>query len=245
MKFKYDFHIHSCLSPCGGEDMTPNNIAGMAMLSGINVLALTDHNSVKNCPAFFEACRKVGIVPIAGMELTTSEDIHMVCLFPTLEAAMEFGAFVDENRMKIDNRPDIFGEQIIMNGDDEEIGREESLLIFATDLDVISAARIVRERGGVAYPAHIDKQSNGIIAILGDIPAEAGFTSAEVRDAAKIAELRENYPILKNMLIVSDSDAHALETMSIDPPEIELEADSDDEFLVRNAIIAKLRGEIR
>jgi hypothetical protein len=97
----------------------------------------------------------------------------------------------------------------------------------------------------VAYPAHIDKQSNGIIAILGDIPAEAGFTSAEVRDAAKIAELRENYPILKNMLIVSDSDAHALETMSTDPPEIELEADSDDEFLVRNAIIAKLRGEIR
>ena len=225
--------------------MTPNNIAGMAMLSGIRAAALTDHNSAKNCPAFFEACRNVGIVPIAGMELTTAEDIHMVCLFQTLEAALEFGEFVDENRMKIPNRPDIFGEQIIMNGDDEEIGREEYLLIPATDLDIFTAARAVRERGGVAYPAHIDKQSNGIIAILGDIPKEAGFTCAEVKDPEKIEELKKSYPILNEMLIVSDSDAHQLDSMGLEPPEIEIICDTDDEFLVRNAIIAKLRGEIR
>ncbi len=242
---KYDLHIHSCLSPCGSEDMTPNNIAGMAMLGGIRAAALTDHNSAKNCPAFFEACRRVGVVPIAGMELTTAEDIHMVCLFPTLEAALEFGELVDQNRMKIPNRPDIFGEQIIMNADDEEIGREEYLLIPATDLDIFTAAQMVRERGGAAYPAHIDKQSNGIIAILGDIPKEAGFAAAEVKDAEKITELRAKYPILEDMLIVTDSDAHALEGMGLEPPELDGVFDSEDENLVRNSIIARLRGEIR
>ena len=224
--------------------MTPNNIAGMAMLGGFEVIALTDHNTSKNCPAFFEACRKVGIVPIAGMELTTAEEIHLVCLFPTLEGAMEFSDYVDQNRMKIPNRPDIFGEQLVMNGDDEVIGREESLLIPATDLDVFTAAKEVRARGGAAYPAHIDKQSNGIIAILGDIPKEAGFTTAEVKDPDKIAELKERFPILRGMLIVSDSDAHCLENMGFDPPSLDGVTLSEDENFTRNTIISRLRGEI-
>ena len=127
-KYYYDLHIHSCLSPCGDNDMTPNNIAGMAALKGLHLLALTDHNTSKNCPAFFEACRRQGIVPIAGMELTTAEDIHIVCLFETLEAAMDFDAFVDSKRIRIKNRTDIFGEQIICNANDEPLGQEEFLL---------------------------------------------------------------------------------------------------------------------
>ena len=77
-RYYYDLHIHSCLSPCGDDDNTPNNIAGMASLCGLNIVALTDHNTTANCPAFFEAAKRYGIIPIAGMELTTSEDIHIV-----------------------------------------------------------------------------------------------------------------------------------------------------------------------
>ena len=242
---KYDLHVHSCLSPCGDNEMTPNNIAGMGMLSGYQVLALTDHNTCKNCPAFFEACRNVGIVPIAGMELTTAEDIHIVCLFPTLESAMEFDAFVDTHRMKIKNRPDIFGDQIIMNAEDEEIGREEYLLIPATDLDIDTAAREVYSRGGAAYPAHVDKQSNGIIAILGDIPPIPQFFAAEFHDPSKIGEYKQKYPILQNLITVSDSDAHRLEGMGLEPPEFPVEFDCDDEKMVRFSIIAALRGEKR
>ncbi len=84
-RYFYDFHLHSCISPCADNDMTPSNIAGMASLVGLNILALTDHNSVKNTPAFYEACKRFGIIPIAGMELTTAEEIHVVCLFETLE----------------------------------------------------------------------------------------------------------------------------------------------------------------
>ena len=81
----YDLHIHSCLSPCADDDMTPANIAGMAALPGLNLVALTDHNSCKNCPAFFAHAKRYGIVPVAGMELTTAEDIHVICLFSDLE----------------------------------------------------------------------------------------------------------------------------------------------------------------
>ena len=127
--YYYDLHIHSCLSPCADDDMTPNNIAGMAALKGLQILALTDHNSCKNCPAFFEACRRQGIIPIAGMELTTAEDIHLVCLFETLEAAMNFDRTIESHRMPILNRPEIFGNQWILDGEDEPIGEEEILLI--------------------------------------------------------------------------------------------------------------------
>ena len=84
----YDLHIHSCLSPCGDDDMTPANIAGMCAIKGLDVVALTDHNSSKNCPAFLAAAEEYGLLAIPGMEINTSEEVHAVCLFPTLEAAM-------------------------------------------------------------------------------------------------------------------------------------------------------------
>ena len=100
-RFYYDLHVHSCLSPCGDADNTPNNILGMASLDEIDIVALTDHNSAKNCPAFFAAAENYGIIPIAGLELTTSEDIHVVCLFETLLDAIEFDEHVEKNRFLI------------------------------------------------------------------------------------------------------------------------------------------------
>ena len=90
--YYYDLHMHSCLSPCADDDNTPANIAGMATLAGLEIVALTDHNTTANCPAFFEAAKKLGLIPIAGMELTTSEDIHVVCLFEYL-GCLEFSCY--------------------------------------------------------------------------------------------------------------------------------------------------------
>ena len=131
-RYYYDFHIHSCLSPCADNDMTPANIAGMCALAGLQIAALTDHNTTKNCPAFFAAARQHGVIPIAGMELTTAEDVHVVCLFEELDDAMRFGEAVDERRIRIPNRADIFGEQILMDQNDEVIGEETDLLPNAT-----------------------------------------------------------------------------------------------------------------
>lgn len=203
-KIYYDFHIHTILSPCGDVDSTPNNVVNMAKIKGLDAIAITDHNAVSNARACMEVGKSVGLTVIPGMELTTSEDVHVVCLFSELEKAESFGEEVSSRRMKIKNKEQIFGEQIIMNSLDEEIGREEDLLILATDIGVYDVKSLVEKYGGVCYPAHIDRPSNGILQILGAIDPEMGFTAAEVslgggEDAVGKAE---------GLFFIRSSDAH-------------------------------------
>lgn len=209
-KYYYDLHVHSCLSPCADDDMTPNNIAGMAALGGLNIVALTDHNSAKNCPAFFEACKRQGIIAIAGVELSTAEDIHLVCLFPELEAAMDFDKELEKHLTPINNRPEIFGNQLILNGDDEQVGVFEKLLITATDLWASDAIELARSFGAHVRPAHIDRTSNGMISILGDIPSEYGFNFVEFNDRANTEEYYKRYPSIEKASTLVCSDAHHL-----------------------------------
>ncbi len=241
-KYYYDLHIHSCLSPCGDDDSTPNNIAGMASLCELDIVALTDHNSTKNCPAFFEAAERYGIVPVAGMELTTSEDIHAVCLFERISDAMRFDEFIAGRRLLIKNRPAIFGEQLILDGEDNLIGKEEHLLTSATEISIDALCEAVSEYGGICYPAHIDRDANGIVAILGTVPMDLGFEVFEVRDRERIDDMCKAFGIERSRIIVS-SDAHYLENMR-DKENYFLLPESDSAEQVRRDLFRHLRGEI-
>ena len=243
-RYYYDFHIHSCLSPCGDDDSTPNNIAGMASIAGINIMALTDHNTTKNCPAFFAAAKKHGIIPIAGMELTTSEDIHVVCLFEALDAAMAFDAEISgRHLLKVKNRVDIYGEQYIMDGEDNVIGTEEYFLPVATDISVDDTLAIVESFGGVCFPAHIDRQANGIIATLGTFPETPKFNAVEFHDIEKLTEYQNKYPILKDKLILCGSDAHYLWDIRDKNCYFELDDEPYSSERVRRELFKKLKGE--
>ncbi len=208
-RYYYDLHIHSCLSPCGDDDSTPNSIAGIGELNGLHIMALTDHNTCKNCPAFFESCFRHGILPVAGMELTTAEDIHAVCLFPSLESAMRFDNYVERRRVKIPNRIDIFGHQFICDSEDNVIGEDEFLLSNATDISLEEAPKLVESFGGICYPAHIDRDANGIISVLGTFPETPSFTCAELHNPEKRDEYAQRYNLADKRLIYS-SDAHYL-----------------------------------
>lgn len=239
-RFYYDLHIHSCLSPCGDDDNTPNNIAGMATLSELDIVALTDHNTCKNCPAFFEAAEKYGIVPIAGMELTTSEDIHIVCLFETLDEAMTFDRFVEEHRILIKNRPEFFGEQWILNSQDEPIAKEEHLLSNATTISSDDVYAIVKKFGGICYPAHIDRDSNSITAVLGTIPPDSEFSYFEIHDGENADLCESRYGVNKDRLIVS-SDAHCLTDIRDKENYFLLDADRSSPDDVRSKLFGMLR----
>lgn len=132
------------------------------------------------------------------MELTTAEDIHVVCLFDTLDGTMAFDKAVAAHRIRIANRPEIFGDQLVMDADDNIISTEPDLLINATDLDLYAAHALCTEYGGVCHPAHIDRQSNGIVAVLGDFPEEPRFSSFELNDGASFDEYIRRFPNLKN-----------------------------------------------
>ncbi len=238
----YDLHIHSCLSPCGDNDMTPHNIAGMAALAGLQLLALTDHNTCGNCKSFFAACRKQGIVPVPGMELTTAEDIHLVCLFAELDAALAFDAEVHTHLPAIENREDIFGEQLFCDENDEVTGTESAFLLGATDLTLEEAVALVRMYGGVCYPAHIDRTSNGIIAILGDIPPEPGFTAVEFHDRENVDEYRKKYPIIADCKIVCSTDSHYLWNIDEAVHSFALDDEPYSSARVRAALFEHLRN---
>lgn len=228
-KYFYDLHLHSCLSPCGDMDMTPNNLVNMAKLLGLDVIALTDHNTCLNCEAAMKVGEEVGLLVIPGMELTTAEDIHAVCLFPTLEKALAFSQYVDSNRIHIKNKAEIYGRQVIMNENDEETGEIEDLLLPASFIGMYDAYFKAKEFGGICYPAHIDRDSLSILSALGEIDPYCGFKTAELADISKLPELRAKHPILDSLNIITCSDAHYLENMrdaanTLELPELTREA---------------------
>lgn len=244
-RYYYDFHIHSCLSPCADNDMTPNNIAGMATVCGLQIVALTDHNTTKNCPAFFGAAKRNGIIPIAGMELTTAEDIHVVCLFEHLSDAMRFGEAVDARRIRIANRTDIFGEQLVMNAEDEVVEEEPDLLSNATEITIDEAPDLVHSFGGICFPAHIDREANGIVATLGIFPEEHSFDGAELHDVRRIEEYKARFPVLSNLLITTGSDAHYLWDMREAECYFDLEDEPYSGDFVRAQLFKQWKGEGR
>ena len=215
MKLSYDLHMHSCLSPCGDADMTPNNMINMAILNGLQVVALTDHNSCKNCPAFLEVARRSGILAIAGMELCTAEEIHVVCLFPELEAAMAFDEEVYSRVPAIENRPEIFGEQWVMDENDAVLRSEPRLLINASTIPIAEAPLLARKYGGFAFPAHVDKSAYSALSNLGFLPPECGFTVVEVKEPERFLAEEENRGKIAGCQVITNSDAHYLWDLSL------------------------------
>jgi hypothetical protein len=199
-----DLHIHSCLSPCADEDMTPYNLVAMAALKGLNLIALTDHNSARNCPAAAEVAAGMGLGFIPGMEVTTSEEIHVVCLFPSLEAALDMDALVYRHLPPIVNRPDIFGHQRVMDHQDGVLSEEPRLLINACTLSLTELPRAVQKRGGLLIPAHVTRPSGGILPILGAFPADLEADGYEHHRS----DLPD--PALKALRRLHSSDAHRL-----------------------------------
>jgi PHP family Zn ribbon phosphoesterase len=210
LKLSYDLHIHSCLSPCGDDDMTPSNIVGMSALKKLDVIAVTDHNSCKNCPVVMKLGKEYGITVLPGMELTTMEEVHVLCLFADLAEALRFSEYVASQLMQIKNDEKIFGKQQICDEDDKIIGNEPYLLINATNISFEDIGKLMKEYHGVHIPAHIEKNSNSVLSNLGFISEDADFKVAELADISRYEELSKKHPYLQKCRIISDSDAHML-----------------------------------
>lgn len=208
MVFAYDFHIHTAASPCADEGMSPNNIVNMALLKELDAVAITDHNTCANIKAVMDVAKNTSLVVIPGMEIETSEEFHMIVLLPSLEKAMEMQEIVYGHLPLINNRKDIFGEQLIYNNEDVIIGEIDRLLLTATTLSVYQVIRIVNKLGGVCYPAHVDRASYSIVSNLGFIPLDLDIKNIEVSRHANLANFQASYPLLR---IVQSSDAHYLE----------------------------------
>jgi PHP family Zn ribbon phosphoesterase len=190
--------------------MTPNNIVNMALLNGLDIIALTDHNSAGNVEAAIEVGRKAGLIVVPGMELCVSEEYHMLCLFSDVDKAHAFQDKVYEQLPPFFNREDIFGPQIRMDALDQEIGREERMLSGACGMDTETAMGLVRDLGGVILPAHINRESFSMLNTLGAIPPEYGFHFLECSKNCKLDQFLKDHPELLPYTFFHSSDAHFL-----------------------------------
>jgi PHP family Zn ribbon phosphoesterase len=198
-----DLHIHTCLSPCGEPEMSPTKVARQAREKGLDLIAVCDHNSAENVEATTRAGRKVGLAVIGGMEITSREEVHVLGLFREpgpLNAAQQ----TVHDHLPGENDPDYFGEQLVMDEDDRVIGRQERLLIGATDLTLADVVRVIHDLEGIAIAAHVDRPSYSILSQLGFIPAGLRLDGVEISD-------RRPDGLGDELPVISSSDAHRLE----------------------------------
>lgn len=205
-----DLHIHSCLSPCAEMEMTPNNIVLMSKLKGLDIIAVCDHNHTGNLEAISSVAKAQNIILIPGLELETSEEIHLLCYFPSFAAAGKMQSILNRQYQPILNREDIFGEQWIFDSDDKPVKKIENLLVAATNLDLYTAVSAVRELGGAVVPAHVDRQSYSIISNLGMVPEDLKLKTLELSRHTTPEVFLNKHPEYKDKKFISSSDAHAL-----------------------------------
>lgn len=207
MKIACDLHIHSCLSPCGDALMTPNNICNMAKLKGLEAIAVTDHNTAGNLRAVEAVAEEVGIILLPGIEVQTQEETHILCYFPDVEQAVGFSYRLYDSLMDMPNREDLFGEQLIMDSNDEAIAHESRMLLQSSEWDIDTLIREAKAFGGVCVPAHVNRESFSVLYNLGAIPQNAGFKTVEVYPKAPLDVDLSSYRILRS------SDAHYIENI--------------------------------
>lgn len=210
MVFKGDLHIHTALSPCGDNDMTPNNIINMSIIKGLDIIAITDHNSCGNARACMETAVGKDIIVIPGMEVQTREDIHALCLFKDINYAEEFEKYVYLKLPDIKNKAELFGEQLLLDLNDKIIGNIDRMLLASADISFDDAFYAVNELDGVFIPAHIDREGFSLILNLGFIPKYLNIKTVEYFSIDKINELIKKGIINGSYNFIKSSDAHYL-----------------------------------
>lgn len=185
--------------------MTPANICGMAYVKGLQLIAVTDHNTARNLPAVKQAADAYGIMLLPGIEVTTREEVHMLAYYPTVEGAMKAGAYFTAHLPAIKNKPQILGNQLVMNSEDQVMDEETALLIGATDLSLEMCVTYILGGGGVAVPAHINRGSNGLLVNLGFMPEQPYFHTVEIASHLPVAK-----SAISGRKILQSSDAHRL-----------------------------------
>lgn len=211
--FVADLHVHTCLSPCAELEMLPELIVRRAQELGLQIIAITDHNSAENAAAVVKAARGCGITVLPGMEVQSREEVHLLTLFDTLEQALAWQEQVYAHLPPLKNDERLFGEQLLLDADGNAAGYLERLLIASCSFSVEQVVERVRQIGGVCVPAHVDRPANSIISNLGFIPPDLDVQGVEISANSDPAEARQRFPQLKQYSLVGGGDAHRLKEM--------------------------------
>ncbi len=239
MTIQADFHVHTALSPCASDDMTPLNIVRMARLCGLDAIAITDHQTCGNCEAVMTAAAaQGGPVVLPGLEIETAEDIHLICLFERLESARKVEERIKDVLPDRQNRPDIFGRQIYYDAQDHCLGVEPRLLLQAARIDLMAVFEMVEAEDGVVVAAHISRESGGILTVLGQLPPDYPGQTLELAPKTDESDLLSHHPEIDGHRLIRGSDAHRLTDLAVSGWPLKLLPGQDDRSLARQIIFS-------
>jgi hypothetical protein len=206
--FKADLHVHTCLSPCAELEMSPRGIVQAAESRRIDILGICDHNSAENVPALLDAARSRRVSVLAGLEITSREEVHVLGLFDNMDSALALQEIVYAH-LPGENDEDAFGIQAVVNEEGEILRFNKKLLIGATTLALEQVVSLIRSHRGLAIAAHIDREGFSIIGQLGFIPGNLPLDAVEVSPAMSTDEAGLKYGT--RLPITTASDAHRLD----------------------------------
>jgi len=209
--YRSELHIHTVLSPCAGVEMIPPIIVGAALEKGINLIAITDHNSTENIGAVKKAAGGYPLTVLAGIELETREEVHTLCIFDTLEQAQALQKIVYEKLPATPNNPEFFGEQFIVDSTGEFLAHNTRLLSGAADISIEEAFNIVKNLNGLFIPAHVNRKAYGLINVLGIIPDSIQPDALEISRHTTLEQLKKDYPQTRIFPIIQNGDVHFLD----------------------------------
>jgi PHP family Zn ribbon phosphoesterase len=201
-----DFHNHTCLSPCGSLELSPKVLVRLAAQHGVQILALTDHNSALNTPAFEKLCKSADILPLCGLEVTTVEELHCLCLFESAKGALVFGEKIAASMLKIANHPESWGDQPWVDENDLVLGEVGYWLGAASSYSLTDLGKLCHEFSGLWIPAHVDRATQSVTSQLGYLPP-GDYDALEVRESAGQLEVGD-------LPLVRGSDAHYPENVA-------------------------------
>lgn len=234
---RFDLHIHTCLSPCGDLEMAPRAIVRAAMSAGLDGIAVADHNSARNAPALRVACAEAGLPCLFALEVTTAEEAHVLTLFDTPEQAAAMTETVYAALPKRVNQPEIFGDQPVVNVDEEIEELEWRLLAAPTRLALRETGAAAHALGGLFIAAHIDRPTASVFSQLGVLSGDEGFDALELSAFADEATWRAR---THGLPLIRSSDAHYLHTVGAVWSEADL-----PEFTVAALRAALQRGTVQ
>jgi 3',5'-nucleoside bisphosphate phosphatase len=208
--FRADLHVHTVLSPCGSLDMAPERIVKMAVDRGMDVIAITDHNSTRQCQEVMEVASSQGLLVIGGAEINTREEVHCLTFFENQALLAEFQKYLDQWLPNIPNNPAKWGHQVWVNRQEEILGEEHRLLWSALNQSIEEVAQAVHNLGGIFIPAHVNRPVFGLFSQLGFMPDGLQVDALEVTAGVELDFLRKT-GVHTNYHLITGSDAHAPE----------------------------------
>lgn len=190
--------------------MGPPGIIKQAREQGIDIIAITDHNSAKNVKAVVDSAKGTGISVIPGIEVSTNRDAHIICLFPDLAAVQAFEAIINPTLASGKNDPEFFGPQYVVDADENILEECDELLSLPTQLNIKQIAKAVTTCRGLLYPAHVDRRSNSFLRVTGFVPSELPVVAVEISRFVSAEQVIQEWPDIAQYSIMQSSDAHDL-----------------------------------